>query len=239
MKKLAILALPLFVAACGGGGDSSSSSPAPTLNLNAAYVAYIKNGSSTTSTISGYCAGTARVTDSAAYSGKNYDGVAALIVNNSEVDTVAANSPALCSNIFSSNEGGQVYKKFYDPTTLLPMNEGGSQKWEIYSGQQALPSSVTAGTQGTFYNLTDYKGGSSPVTSGVVTYAVTSDTATTLFVTMTETMKLVANGAPYYTANTVFRLNANNTLSQVSTKIQAYPAATGTTEISVTTTVVN
>jgi hypothetical protein len=35
MKKLIYLALPLFIAACGGGGDSSSSTPAPTLNLNA------------------------------------------------------------------------------------------------------------------------------------------------------------------------------------------------------------
>ena len=80
MKKLIYLALPLLIAACGGGGDSSSSTPAPTLNLNAAYVDYMKTGNQITRTISGGCSGTEVETNSAAYSGKNGAGVTGLII---------------------------------------------------------------------------------------------------------------------------------------------------------------
>ena len=233
MKKLIYLALPLLIAACGGGGDSSSSStPAPTLNLNAAYVDYIKTGNTTTSTISGYCSGTSVVTNTAATLGKNGAGVAAYIVNNTEKDTISASSPTVCSTgIYDSNGGGQVYQLYYDPTTLLPISSAFTPKYYVYSSQQAAPTSVTAGSAGTLYTFQDYKGGASPVNSAIVTYAVSADSASTLLVTTTETSTVVSTGAPYYTLTTTYRLNANNTLSQISRKVQAYNAATGVGDV--------
>ena len=233
MKKLIYLALPLLIAACGGGGDSSSSStPAPTLNLNAALVSYIQSGNQTTSTISGACTGTTVVTNSATYAGKNGAGIAASIVNNTEVDTISASSPSDCSTkIYNSNGGGQVYQLYYDPTTLLPISSAFTPKYYVFSNQQSAPTAVTAGAAGTLYTFQDYKGGASPVNSAIVTYAVSADSASTLLVTTTETSTVVSTGAPYYTLTTTYRLNANNTLSQISRKVQAYNAATGVGDV--------
>jgi len=239
MKKLIFLAFPLFIAACGGGGDSSSSStPAPTLNLNAAYVDYIKTGNTTTSTISGYCSGTTVVTNSAAYSGKNGAGVNALKVNNNQVDTIPATNTALCKQIYDSNDGGQTYFNFYDATTSLPISDGYTPKYVVITGSQSFPTSVTAGSAGSFYTYQDFKGGTSAVTSGVVTYAVSADSASTLLITITDTQTVISSGAPYATTATVYRLNANNTISQVSKKLQGYNAATGIGDLVINETVV-
>ena len=239
MKKLIYLALPLLIAACGGGGDSSSSTPAPTLNLNAAYVDYIKTGNTTTSTISGYCSGTSVVTNTAATLGKNGAGVAAYIVNNTEKDTISASSPTVCSTqIYNSNEGGQVYQNYYDTTTFAPISSGYSPKYYVYGSQQATPTAVTAGSVGTFYTYQDFNGTSSPVTSAIVTYAVSADSASTLLVTTTETGTVTSTGAPKYTITATYRLNANNTLSQISRKIQAFNAATGIGDVVINETVV-
>jgi len=237
MKKLIYLALPLFIAACGGGGDSSSSTtPAPTLNLNAAYVDYMKTGNQTTRTISGGCSGTEVETNSAAYSGKNGAGVTGLIINNSVVDTISASSPKVCSTkLFSGT--GSIDKNFYDATTLLPVTNGYTPQYNVYSNQQAFPTSVTAGSAGTIYTYQDFNGTSSPVSSAIVTYAVSADSASTLLVTITETSTLVS-GAPYYTAATTYRLNANNTLSEISQKATVYNSVTGIGDLAISTTVV-
>ena len=238
MKKLIYLALPLFIAACGGGGDSSSSStPAPTLNLNAAYVDYMKTGNQTTRTISGGCSGTEVETNSAAYSGKNGAGVTGLIVNNSVVDTISASSPTVCTTKLFSGKGN-INKNFYDATTLLPLADGYTPLYYVYSNQQSPPTSVTAGASGTLYTYQDYNGGSSPFTSAVVTYAVSADSASTLLVTVTETATLVSSGAPYFTVATTYRLNANNTLSEISQKGTVYNSVTGIGDLAISTTVV-
>ena len=238
MKKLIYLALPLLIAACGGGGDSSSSTPAPTLNLNAAYVDYIKTGSQTTSTISGYCTGTTVVTNSAAYSGKNGAGVTALKVNNNQVDTIPASNATLCKQIYDSNDGGQTYINFYDATTSLPISDGYTPKYIVITSSQSFPTSVTAGSAGSFYTYQDFKGGASAVTSGVVTYAVSADSASTLLFTITDAQTLISSGAPYATVATTYRLNANNTVSQLSKKLQGYNAATGIGDVVINETVV-
>jgi hypothetical protein len=238
MKKLIFLALPLLIAACGGGGDSSSSTPAPTLNLNAAYVDYIKTGNQTTSTISGYCSGTTVVTNSAAYSGKNGAGVAALLVNNTEVDTLPATAPTICKNSYSSNNGGKTYINYFDATTSLPISDGYTPKYTVITSSQSFPTSVTAGSAGSFYSYQDFKGGTSAVTSGVVTYAVSADSASTLLFTITDVQTLISSGAPYATTATTYRLNANNTVSQLSKKLQGYNAATGIGDVVINETVV-
>jgi hypothetical protein len=111
--KLALaLVATVLLAACGDGGSSSPSSPI--LNLNAAYSSYVKGGSSVTGEISGYCQGTKVWTLSATYSGTTLDGKPALISNDTESDVMAANSIKFCTNLYSSNMGGKVYKIYYD-----------------------------------------------------------------------------------------------------------------------------
>jgi hypothetical protein len=196
----------------------------------------MKTGNQITRTISGGCSGTEVETNSAAYSGKNGAGVTGLIINNSFVDTISASSPKVCSTkLFSGT--GSIDKNFYDATTLLPASIGYSPQYYVYGSQQSLPTSVTAGSAGTIYTYQDYNGTSSPVSSAIVTYAVSADSASTLLYTVTETSTLVS-GAPYFTVATTYRLNANNTLSEISQKAVAYNTITGIGDLAIRTTVV-
>ena len=103
--------------------------------------------------------------------------------------------------------------------------------------QQSLPTSVTAGSAGTIYTYQDFNGTSSPVSSAIVTYAVSADSASTLLYTVTETSTLVS-GATYFTVATTYRLNANNTLSEISQKAVVYNSLTGIGDLAISTTVV-
>ena len=100
-----------------------------------------------------------------------------------------------------------------------------------------MPTSVTAGSAGTIYTYQDFNGTSSPVSSAIVTYAVSADSASTLLFTTTETSTLVS-GAPYFTVATTYRLNANNTLSEISQKAVAYNTLTGVRDLAISSTVV-
>ena len=227
MKKLIYLTLPLFLAACGGEGDSSSVTASPTLNASAAFSSYIVNGSSVNAIISGACAGTRKLTYSATYSGKTFAGIAALVSNNSEVDNLVPNSPAPCLSFYSSNNGGQVYKVFYDPTTVLPLTSGSTPPGYVYSNQQPLSTSVTAGSKGTIATYLDYTGTTAPVRSGVISYEITADTPTSLLFTTTDASTVIKTGERAYDSITTYRLNANNTLTDLRKNIQIFSGLTG------------
>ncbi|MEI6147107.1 MAG: hypothetical protein WCP66_11855 [Methylococcales bacterium] len=235
---LITLFFALALVACGGGGGDSSSTTAPTLNANAAFSTLLTSGSTATGTLTGSCSGSSIVTNSPSYLSKNYDGISALIVEYKRVDSLSAASltQAACAAIFSSN--GQIQKAFYSPTTYLIMNEGGSTKGKVISGQQALPTSATAGTNGTLLSYLDYQGGATAVTSGTLTYAVAADSASTLLVTAIEDVTVASSGAPYYRVTTTYRLNANNTLTELSVKYETF-AALGLGSGTVTTFTVN
>ena len=229
-KRVALTGLvclaSVSILACGGGGDSSAASTAPTLNLNAAYKSFIIDGSTETGVISGYCQGARVLNYSATYSGTTLDGTPALISNNTETDTLAPNSSQFCKSFYSSNNGGQVYKIYYDPSTIVPITSGSNPKAYVYSNQVAPPTSVTVGSTGTLFTYQDYLGTPVPITSGVLTWAVTADTPTTLLWTTTDTSTLIATGQIVYKSITTYRLNANNTLKDLYKHIEASTIAT-------------
>jgi hypothetical protein len=229
------LGLPLIstviLAGCGGGNSSSSSSSStPTLNLNAAYTSYIKGGSQVTGAISGYCQGTRVLTYSATYLGTTLSNIPALISNNNETDTLAANSSQFCQSFYSSNNGGNTYQIYYDPTNVTPITSGATKNGfplgYVYSNQVAPPTSVTAGATGTLATYLNYDGEPIPLTSGAITWAVTADTATTLLWTTTDTAKVYGTELLIYKSITTYRINANSTLTDLYKNIQATTIAT-------------
>jgi hypothetical protein len=210
MKNLIFLAIPLIITACSGGSDSPSSTsitPAPTLNLNAAYTDYIKTGGQENITVL-----------SRPCSTQNGAKVAGLVLNATLKERISVTNPRACDkSIISGKQTNELQKRsFYDPTTLLSSTDGFTPKNYVYSNQQALPKSVTAGSAGTFYAYQDYNGGSIPFASGVVSYKVSADSTATLFVTFTDMSTLASTGAPYHSSSTNFRLNADNTLTMLS-----------------------
>ena len=223
MKKLIFLALPLIVIACGGGSSSS-----PTLNLFAAYKTFAEEGYFLTGVISGYCQGTRAHTFKPGIKDGDYPydtNKKALIQEVSEIDALGPSQPILC-NSFYSNPSFTVY---YDPATITPMSDLSGTGYE-YTNQVALPTSVTAGSKGTYYTSKKFTTGDNPVLvfNTVNTWEVKADTPTTLLYITTNTATTPAPGGQLlYKSITTYRLNANNTLTDLKKNIQASNLVTG------------
>ena len=223
MKKLIFLALPLIVIACGGGSSSS-----PTLNLFAAYKTFAEEGYFLTGVISGYCQGTRAQTFKPGIKDGDYPydtNKKALIQEVSEIDALGPSQPILC-NSFYSNPSFTVY---YDPATITPMSDLSGTGYE-YTNQVALPTSVTAGSKGTYYTSKKFTTGDNPVLvfNTVNTWEVKADTPTTLLYITTNTATTPAPGGQLlYKSITTYRLNANNTLTDLKKNIQASNLVTG------------
>ena len=223
--KLGLFLIPtVLLVACGDGDSSSSSSP--TLNLNAAYSSYVKGGSSVTGEISGYCQGTKVWTFSSTYSGTTLDGKPAIIANEYQSDFLAANSSKFCTSYYSSNNGGKVYQIYYDPTTVVPITNGSKPPGTVYSNQVPLPDAVTAGSSGTWFTTLTYEN-SVPVIEGTLTWTVTADTPTTLLFTTTNTAYTFVGKQLLFNSITTYRLNANNTLTDLRKNVQVTTIVTG------------
>lgn len=220
------LASTFILVACGGGSDNTSIAASPTLNLNAAYKSFIVNGSSNQGVITGACQGTIKFTYSPTYSGTTLDGKPAAIVNYTETDSLTSTSPSFCSKLYG-NDGSKVSKIYYDPTTLLPITSGSNPQGVVYSNQQSTPTSVTAGSTGTLFTYIDYAGTSSAVTKGPLIWTVAPDTASTLLFTRTDDAQNASSGALEYTSSKTYRINANNTLSNLYKVIKAPSTFTG------------
>lgn len=232
MKKLvikttfAIVGISLL-AACGGGGGGSSSSGGGAatpvaLNLNAAYSSMITNGSSALYTLDGSCTGTSTITNLPSYSTMNGAGKSVSASETIQVDTLSTASKAstYCTSLFNS-QNGEIDTRLYNPTTGVIVNGEWTPTWMVYENITPLPASVTAGSSGTVYTTKDYKGTSAVVEKSTLTYSVGADSATTLLVTFTEVGVTAAN-VPTWTVTQTYRLNANNTLTAVSVKIQTF-----------------
>ena len=219
--KLGLFLIPtVLLVACGDGDSSSSSSP--TLNLNAAYSSYVKGGSSVTGVISGYCQGTKVWTFTPTYSGTTLDGKAAIIADESQSDLLVANSNKFCMSYYSS----KAYQVYYDPTTVVPITNGSKPPGTVYSNQVPLPASVTAGSSGTWFTTLTYEN-SVPVIEGTLTWTVTADTPTTLLFTTTNTAYTFVGKQLLYNSITTYRLNANNTLTDLRKNVQVTTIVTG------------
>lgn len=229
-KTTVALSIATLLAACGGGSGGSSSPAAPAaLNLNAAYKSLIQGGDSVLYTLAGDCTGYSSQTALPAYDFKNWatPAVDVWAVDNVQFDTLstASQASAGCTKLFNSNSN-EVNREFYSPTNQTVVNSGGSGSyWTIYAEQNPMPTSVSAGSTGTLYTWKNYMGASStagnPVYTGTVNYSVKADTATTLLVDIIETSTEVATGKPAWTATKTYRLNANNSLTNLSFSIVA------------------
>ena len=95
----------------------------------------------------------------------------------------------------------------------------------VYENQVALPTSVTAGSKGTYYTSKKYNSGNL-VFNTVNTWEVKADTSTTLLYITTNTAT-TPGGQLLYNSITTYRLNANNTLTDLRKNIQASNLVTG------------
>ena len=208
--------------ACGGGASTP-----PTLNLFAAYKTFAEEGYFLTGVISGYCQGTRAQTFRRGVPGYTSSNppVPALIQSVSEIDVLATGSSAFCQS-FYRNPSFDVY---FDPNTFTPMNDGSGLGY-VYENQVALPTSVTAGSNGTFFTSKYYKNVNGERVlefTTVNTWEVKADTATTLLYIVTNTATTLTNQL-FYKSITTYRLNANNTLTDLTKNNQAPNLVTGT-----------
>jgi hypothetical protein len=230
LKNLASIVLYLastvMLVACGGG-DSSSASAALALNLNAAWEKHVVWGSSVTGTISGYCQGIRVWTLTSTYSGTTLDGKPAIIANEYETDFMAADSNQFCTTyLYNSNNGGEVYQSYYDPITYVPISSGSNPPTTVYLNQVPFPTSVSAGSSGIWHNTVTYEN-SVPVASGIQTWIVTADTPTTLMLITYDISYTYVGNQLLYNQSNYYRLNADNTLTNLRKNIQPTALLTG------------
>jgi hypothetical protein len=216
---LSVTTITLF--ACGGGSSSS-----PTLNLFAAYKTFAEEGYFLPGVISGYCQGTRAQT----FQPGVPDGVnpnsnePAFIQNVSETDVLAPNQSQLCRTFYSN----PAFTVYFDPDAFTPQSDLIGSGY-VYANQVALPTSVTAGSKGTYYTSEKFDTtGPNPVlvTKTVNTWEVKADTATTLLYITTNTATTPSDQL-LYKSITTYRLNANNTLTDLRKNIQLSNIASG------------
>jgi hypothetical protein len=213
-----------LLSACGGGGDSSSStSTGPlTLNLNAAFEKKTIEGSSISGKISGYCQGDRVWTLAPTSSGTTLNGTTpALIQKEYELDNLAANSNAFCTNFYKSNNINTVKAtNYYDPKTIVPISNGSNPPTTVYLNQVPLPTSVTAGSSGNWFNTVSLADGAIPAATSTQTWAVTADSPTTLTLITNNKAYLTAGYQLLFNQTTWYRINADNTLTSLRKNIQ-------------------
>jgi len=216
-----LLVAAAILSACSGGNSSTSTSTGPlTLNLNAAFNKYTIGGSSISGAISGYCQGSRVWTLAPTSSGTTIDGKPALIQNEYELDNMAANSNIFCTNFYSSNDITKVKAtNYYDPNAIVPISSGSTPPTTVYQNQAPFPTSVTAGSSGTWFNTITYSNGTPSVTS-IQTWAVTTDTPTTLTLITNNKAYTATGNQLLFNQTTWYRVNADSTLTSLRKNIQ-------------------
>ncbi|QKM60148.1 hypothetical protein DN92_03325 [Polynucleobacter arcticus] len=238
---------PLGIFAFSGGtitvrGDQNvdevyqQSFSSPTLNLNAAYTSWVKDGSAISGTIFGYCQGTRQQSFTPTVSGQTLSGAAALITYESETDTIPASSNDFCKS-FYKYDGSTSTPYYFDPTAVTPITTGTTQNGYplglVWSNQAAPPTSVTIGATGTLATYVNYtsnplnpSGPTIRAQEGSRTWKIVADTPTTLLYIATDISEIYGTDELIYTSITNYRINANNTLTALYKEVQATPIAT-------------
>jgi hypothetical protein len=225
-----------------GGGDQNIDEDyeqpfsSPTLNLNNAYTSWVKGGSKITGTIFGYCQGTRQQTFTPTVSGQTLSGAAALITNETEIDSIPAGSNDFCKS-FYKYDGSTSTPYYFDLANVTPITSGaktqnGDPLGLVWSNQAAPPTSVTAGATGTLATYVNYAADplnpsrSIPAIEGSRTWKIVADSPTTLQYVATDIAKVYGQDVVIYTSITNYRVNANNTLTALYKDVQASPIAT-------------
>jgi hypothetical protein len=146
---------------------------------------------------------------------------------------MAANSNAFCKDFYSSNDISKVKTtNYYDPNTIVPINNGSNPPTTVYQNQVPFPTSVTAGSSGKWFDTITYENGIAVATS-IQTWAVTADTPTTLTLITNNKAYTSAGNQLLFNQTTWYRINSDNTLTSLRKNIIATPlviaGVTGTT----------
>jgi hypothetical protein len=213
-----------LLSACGDGGGTGPVVPANSFPLRAGYTALVAAGSSDNFTISGSCAGTASITDSAA-APSTFEGVAGFASTSTFTFTFTNCTPA------SGTETGIT---FYDANyTLLGTSIPGGDYEKFQTVPPPLPASVTVGNAATYGTLTIYADSSKTVATGtrVLSYVVEADTANMAIINLIS--KSYDNSAQLLsTQQSRYRIAASGTLTIASIDIQF--STTSTTHLLLT-----
>lgn len=140
--------------------------------------------------------------------------VPALVQQVSEIDVLGPSPTQLCTSFY----GNPSFTVYYDPDTITPISDL-SGTGCVYENQAALPTSVTAGSKGTYYTSKKYNNGTL-VFNTVNTWEVEADTPTTLLYITTNTATTLTDQL-LYKSITTYRLNSDNTLTDLRKNIQA------------------
>ncbi len=107
------------------------------------------------------------------------------------------------------------------------MAAGPPPKGYVYENQVAYPASVTAGSKCTFFTFLNYGANSAtPVSKGINAWEVTADTPTTLLFTTINAATTMTDQL-LFKSITTYRINSNNTLTDLRKNIQPTNLATG------------
>ncbi|MBC7954796.1 MAG: hypothetical protein H7Y33_02850 [Cytophagales bacterium] len=217
---LTLVSLLLALPGCGGGGgDSTPAAPpaAPTFPLQAGHRALLASASTDNFIISGWCEGTAAITNAAATSA-TFEGVAGFQVLTSGTITLAACDAA-------GTYSGQITRYFdanYSPIgSVDPEGEFRSSP----SAPAALPTSVKVGDTAEYAVLTEYADSTKATITGRarLSYLVEPDSATTARLILIEDSYSPSN-QHLFRDRATYRIARNGTLTLISTDTYSYLA---------------
>ncbi len=216
--------LPLFavlflVVGCGGGGGSSGSGAPPgtvvstsTFALQNGYRARIAAGATDNFTISGSCAGSAQISNSAA-SATTFESVPGYQAMQSASVTFTNCLPA------NSTASGTNY---YDINYALIGAVVPGSEYAVYSvAPTPLPASVKVGDAADYATLATYIDSSKNITTGkrVLSYAIEADTATTAILDLIAKTYDSGNN-PQLEQRTRYRMAEDGTLTLLTIDVQ-------------------
>lgn len=238
MKKLILIGIisvtSFFLISCGGGGggDSASTpSPAPapvtppTLNLNSAWYAFGLTNSTNNFTFSGVLnnltlsgSGTSSISNVSPVSVQVFDpqspflGKINTITNLTKVSSSASGTliASGTSNVISSTQ--DVYVN--NSGVYIAINNVDDNEQTLITSFTSLPSSVTAGSSGSFYTGTVYSRLGYTCGTATSSFTVASDTNTSLLVTFTDLVNTTQQAVGQCSTNrvttqTIYRLTAS------------------------------
>ena len=217
LKLLFISALLLLVSACGGGGGGGAGGPVASTNtfdIQAGWSRLITSGYTKTLTISGSCAGTFVITESAATSGSTFENTAALS-NNTVTNMTLTN----CTPASSIDTDVTYCDSTYGP---LGYSVGGGD-YAVWSGTPALPTAAKVGDITTVGSADRYTNNTKSTSAGRqdATLVMEADTATTAIANL---VIKYYSAAPYnrldQTIQRRFKVAADNSLTLISVDVQ-------------------
>lgn len=242
MKKayFALLALPLFLVACGGGGSSgSTSTPAPTIDPNltvpfkAAMASVVTSGITGSFNISGWAIVNSQqvpVTGSGTYTQGMSSGATLFTPTGqaASLKQMVSINATINANGSIGSANGTAYN-YYDPATFSLLAVSNTNTTMFFT-PYTIPTSVKAQTNGLLGTASDYR---TLATTMSQTYSVAQDTASSLLVTVNVEQSTQPVGKTSQ-SSTVYRVTSSGGIKFVSINQQAFNQGTTTSNLNFT-----